>query len=325
MSEYAARNISHTDFILSGFSGPKEWKQLLFIPFFLLFVMSVTANSMIIFIILSHRALHSPMYLLICVMAFVDLVIAISFVPNMLLNLLFNWNHISLMGCLVQMFCIHFFTSVQTTVLLWMALDRFYAICTPLHYNEHMRFSAFLKFVIIPMLRNAVFISAIVGLARSLSYCQSNEIKHCFCEHMALVTLACGPMYVNSVVGLCGVFFILAADVLFIVVSYVRIFVSLFKSGRSSQKAFSTCITHIIVMFVGLIMALTSFLSYRIKNDMSSNSHMAISTMYLLVPTCLNPIIYGIRTKEIRQQVIKAIGSKCGQINKASSDTSRKK
>ncbi|XP_029111372.1 olfactory receptor 52J3-like [Scleropages formosus] len=87
-------------------------------------------------------------------------------------------------------------------------------------------------------------LGAIVGLARSLSYCQSNEIKHYFCEHMALVTLAC-----------------------------------------------------------------------RIKNDMSSNSHMAISTMYLLVPTCLNPIIYGIRTKEIRQQVIKAIGSKCGQMS----------
>uniref|UniRef100_A0A8C9WA11 G-protein coupled receptors family 1 profile domain-containing protein n=1 Tax=Scleropages formosus TaxID=113540 RepID=A0A8C9WA11_SCLFO len=308
---FNTRNISHTDFILSGFSGSSEWKQLLFIPFFLLFVMSVTANSMIIFIILSHRALHSPMYLLICVMAFVDLVIPIFFVPNMLFNLLFNWNHISLMGCLVQMFCIHFFQTVQTTILLWMALDRFYAICTPLHYNEHMRFSAFLKFVIILLLRNAVFISAIVGLARSLSYCQSNEIKHCFCEHMALVTLACGPIYVNSVVGLCAAFFTLAADVLFIVFSYVRIFVSLFKSGRPSQKALSTCITHIIVMFVGLIFALTSFLSYRIKNDMSSNSHMTISTMYLLLPACLNPIIYGIRTKEIRQQVIKVM--KCGK------------
>uniref|UniRef100_A0A8C9TV50 G-protein coupled receptors family 1 profile domain-containing protein n=1 Tax=Scleropages formosus TaxID=113540 RepID=A0A8C9TV50_SCLFO len=304
-------NISHTDFILNGFSGSREWKQLLFIPFFLLFVMSITANSMIIFIILSHRALHSPMYMLICVMAFVDLVIPIFCVPNMLLNLLFNWNHISLIGCLVQMFCIHFFGSVQTTILLWMALDRFYAICTPLHYNEHMRFSAFLKFVIIPMLRNAVFISAIVGLARSLSYCQSNEIKHYFCEHMALVTLACGPIYVNNVVGLCTMFFIPAADVLFIVFSYVRIFVSLFKSGKSSQKALSTCITHIVVMFMNVILALTSFLSYRIKNEMSSNSHMVISAMYLLMPACLNPIIYGIRTKEIRQQVIKVM--KCGK------------
>ncbi|XP_029111694.1 olfactory receptor 52K2-like [Scleropages formosus] len=311
MSEYAARNISHTDFILSGFSGSREWKQLLFIPFFLLFVMSIIANSMIIFIILSHRALHSPMYLLICVMAFIDMVMPTFCVPHILFNLLFNWNHISLMGCLVQMFCILFFGSMQATVFLWMALDRFYAICTPLHYNEHMRISAFLKFVIIPLLRNAALISAIVGLARSLSYCQSNEIKHCFCEHMALVTLACGPIYINNVVGLCGAFFILAADFLLIVFSYVRIFVSLFKSGRSSQKAFSTCITHIIVMFVTLMFSLTSFLSYRIKNDLSSNSHMAISTMYLLVPACLNPIIYGIRTKEIRQQVIKVM--KCGK------------
>uniref|UniRef100_A0A8C9TGW2 G-protein coupled receptors family 1 profile domain-containing protein n=1 Tax=Scleropages formosus TaxID=113540 RepID=A0A8C9TGW2_SCLFO len=290
MSEYAARNISHTDFILSGFSGPKEWKQLLFIPFFLLFVMSITANSMIIFIILSHRALHSPMYLLICVMASVDLVIPIFFVSNMLLNLLFNWNHISLMGCLFQMFCIHFLESVQSTVLLWMALDRFYVICTPLHYNEHMRFSAFLKFVIVPLLRNAVFISAIVGLARSLSYCQSNEIKHCFCEHMALVTLACGPIYANSVVGLCAAFFILAADVLFIVVSYVRIFVSLFKSGEDSWKAFHTCSTHLIVM-----------MAFYLETDINT----FLGMLYIIFPATVNPIIYGVRTKEIRNAILK--------------------
>ncbi|XP_029111615.1 olfactory receptor 52K2-like [Scleropages formosus] len=255
--------------------------------------MSITANSMIIFIILSHRALHSPMYLLICVMAFVDLVIPIFFVPNMLFNLLFNWNHISLMGCLVQMFCIHFFASVQTTILLWMALDRFYAICTPLHYNEHMRISAFLKFVIIPMLRNAVFISAIVGLARSLSYCQSNEIKHCFCEHMALVTLACGPIYVNSVVGLCGVFFISTADILLIALSYVRIFVSLFKSGKSSQKAFSTCITHIIVNLSFYLVGSITFLSHNISIDIATdiNIFLGIGILYIIFPDTVNPII----------------------------------
>ncbi|XP_029111413.1 olfactory receptor 52K1-like [Scleropages formosus] len=264
---------------------------------------------MIIFIILSHRALHSPMYMLICVKAIFDLVIPIFFVPNMLLNLLFNWNHISLIGCLVQMFCIHFFGSVQTTILLWMALDRFYAICTPLHYNEHMRFSAFLKFVIIPLLRNAVFISAIVGLARSLSYCQSNEIKQYFCEHMALVTLACGPIYVNNVVGLCTMFFIPAADVLLIAVSYVRIFVSLVvlhtAEVEDRWKAFHTWSTHLHVMMSFYLVGSVTFLSHKTGIDIATDINIFLGVLYINFPATVNPIIYGVRTKEIRNAVLK--------------------
>ncbi|XP_029111648.1 olfactory receptor 52K1-like [Scleropages formosus] len=307
MQEYAVRNNSYTDFILTGFSGPKEWRQLLFIPFFLMFFISVAANSALMCVIGSHRTLHSPMYLLISALAFVDLSVMIFCVPSMLLSLLLNWNHISLLGCLVQMFFVHIAGAFQSTILLWMALDRYFAICTPLHYNEHMAFSAFLKFFIVPVLRNTILISAVVGLAGTLPYCQSNEIDHCYCEHMALVTLACGPIYVNNAVGLITAFCIPAVDFILIITSYVKIFVSVFKSGKSSQKALSTCITHIIVISMSLFFALTSFLSYRIKNTISPNSRTAISITYLLVPGCFNPIIYGIRTKEIRQQVMKKI------------------
>uniref|UniRef100_A0A8C9UYA4 Olfactory receptor 52E8-like n=1 Tax=Scleropages formosus TaxID=113540 RepID=A0A8C9UYA4_SCLFO len=311
-TEMVIRNFSYSSFILIGFSGPKEWRQLLFIPFLLMFLISVASNSMLMFIIVSHKALHSPMCLLICVLSFVDISVVIFAVPNMLFSLLLNWNHISLLGCLVQMFFVHIAGAFQSTILLWMALDRYFAICTPLHYNEHMTFSVFLKFVIIPSLRNIILILAIVGLAGTLQYCQSNEIDHCFCEHMALVTLACGPIYVNNAVGLITIFCIPATDFLLIIASYIKIFVSVFKSGKSSPKALSTCITHIMVMTVSIIFLLTAFLSYRIKNNLSSNSHAIISIIYLLVPACFNPIIYGIRTKEIRQQVMKKM--RCGKV-----------
>ncbi|KPP58910.1 hypothetical protein Z043_123224, partial [Scleropages formosus] len=85
---------------------------------------------------------------------------------------------------------------------MWMALDRYFAICAPLRYNEHMSCSAFLKFVLVPVLRNVIFVLAVISLAGSLSYCQSNEIDHCFCEHMALVTLACGSIRINNILGL---------------------------------------------------------------------------------------------------------------------------
>ncbi|KAL4593509.1 putative olfactory receptor 52P1 [Arapaima gigas] len=301
MQGYTARNVSHTDFILIGFSGPAVWRQYLFIPFFITFVFSVIANIILVFIIISNRALHSPMCLLICAMSFVDLSVITFCVPNMLFSLLLNWNHISLLGCLVQMFCVHAAGGFQSTIFMWMALDRYFAICTPLHYSEHMAFSAFLKFVIIPVLRNAIFVLTVIGLAGSLSYCQSNEIDHCFCEHMALVTLACGSIQINIV------------DFLLIIASYIKIFVSVFKSGKSRQKALSTCITHIIAMVMNLTFVFTAFLSYRIRGNISSSSRAIISTIYVVVPGCFNPIIYGIRTKEIREQLVKTM--RCGKIS----------
>nr|XP_023663091.1 putative olfactory receptor 56B2 [Paramormyrops kingsleyae] len=264
------RNTTYTDFILVSFSGPQEWRQLLFIPFLLIFLIAVSANLFLMFIILSQRSLHSPMCLLICAMAFVDLSIPIFFVPKLLVSLLYDLRYISLLGCLVQMFFIHFFGGFQSTVLLWMAVDRYYAICTPLRYNDYMAFSAFLKFIILPLLRNAILNLSIVSLAGSLSYCQ-NEIDHCFCEHMALVTRSCGTIRMNNIVGLMTIFFVPTVDFLLIVASYFRIFFSVFKSGKSSRKALNTCVTHIIVITVSLILALFAFLSYRIKNSLSSS------------------------------------------------------
>ncbi|XP_023663040.2 olfactory receptor 52P1-like [Paramormyrops kingsleyae] len=311
MYEEPDRNTTYTDFILVSFSGPQEWRQLLFIPFLFMFLISLVGNLFLIFIILSQRSLHSPMYLLICAMAFVDLTTPIFFVPKLLVSLLYNLRHISLLGCLVQMFFIHFIGTFHSTILMWMAVDRYYAICTPLRYNDYMAFSAFLKFIIVPSVRNAVLILSIVSLAGSLSFCQ-HEIDHCFCEHMALVTLACGTIRMNNIVGLISVFCVPTADFLLIAASYVKIFLSVFKSGKSSRKALSTCVTHIIVITVSLIFALIAFLSYRIRNDLSSNSRTVISIMYLLFPSCFNPIIYGVRTKEIRQQVMKTL--KCGKV-----------
>ncbi|XP_006628012.2 olfactory receptor 52K1-like [Lepisosteus oculatus] len=309
MQKQESGNVSHTEFLLIGFYGLEEQRWLLFFPFFLMFMLSTAANSFLIFVIKTQRSLHSPMCVLIGAMAFVDLSLPVFFVPKMLLSFLFNWNGISLVGCLVQMFFIHFFGAFQSSILLWMALDRYAAICIPLRYNDYMNPSSSAKFVVASVLRNGIFILVIVILAGYLSYCSSNVIDHCFCEHMALVSLACGSTAVNSIVGLTTIFCVTTLDCVIMVVSYVKIFILVFKtaSGKSSRKAIHTCITHIIVMCVSYFCAMTSFFAYRIKNSISPNIRVLISTMYLLFPSCFNPIIYGIRTKEIREQILKLI------------------
>ncbi|XP_007236858.3 olfactory receptor 52K1-like [Astyanax mexicanus] len=304
MSNPAVQNVSFTTFKLNGFHDLKEWRLLLSIPYVLMFVLSTIANSFLIFLIISQKALHSPMFVLISLMAVVDLFMPIFFVPNMILSFLFDWNLISLVGCLIQMFCVHYVGAFQSTLLLWMALDRLFAICKPLSYHKYMQIPNFMKFIIVPVIRNIMLVTVMVSLAGKLKFCMTNEIDHCFCEHMAVVQLACGDISINNLVGLLAAFLIPTVDVVFITISYVIIFASVIKSGKSHAKAMNTCVTHIIVITGTLTFALMAFLAYRTKNYFSPNSRIFISTMYALFPSCFNPIIYGLRTKEIREQFL---------------------
>ncbi|XP_067307670.1 olfactory receptor 52K1-like [Pseudorasbora parva] len=307
MKNLSAQNSSFTDFVFNGFNSLEEWRPFLFIPFFLMFVLSITANCSLICLVISQKSLHSPMYVLICLLAVVDLILPIISVPKMLLSFLFNWSGISLTGCLIQMFCINYVASFQSTLLLWMAVDRYFAICKPLNYHIYVEISNFLKFVVVPLIRNVLLNVTMVSMAAKLSFCLTNVIDHCFCEHMALVQLACGDTSVNNLLGLVTAILIPTADCILITVSYVVIFASVIKSGKAQMKALNTCITHIIVMAFSLTFALIAYLSYRIRNNFSPNSRVFASTMYILFPSCFNPIIYGVRTKEIRQRFLQFI------------------
>uniref|UniRef100_A0A3B1JZU7 G-protein coupled receptors family 1 profile domain-containing protein n=1 Tax=Astyanax mexicanus TaxID=7994 RepID=A0A3B1JZU7_ASTMX len=297
--------ISDHNIQLNGFYSLGEWRRFLFIPYLLMFLLCTTANSILIFLIISRRSLHSPMFVLIGVMAVLDLCMPMFAVPNMLLSFLFDWNQISLLGCLMQIFWVQFVGTFQSTLLMWMALDRFFAICRPLSYHKHMQITNFMKFVIVPVLRNGLMNIVLIYLAGKLHFCLKNEIDHCFCEHMGLVQLACQDTTVNNILGLSVALLIPTADFIFITISYAIIFTSVIKSGKSNWKAINTCVTHIIVLTFSLIFVLTAFVSYRTRNYVSPNSRIFISTMYVLFPCCFNPIIYGVRTKEIRQQFLK--------------------
>ncbi|KAK2831454.1 hypothetical protein Q7C36_016540 [Tachysurus vachellii] len=307
MQDFSPPNISYTTFKLNGFLALGGWRPILSIPYFFMFLWSTISNSIIIYLVVSQKSLHAPMYVLIGFMSVVDLCWPIIFVPNLLLNFLFDWNGISLVNCLIQMFCIQIIGGFQSTTLVWMALDRFFAICRPLYYHKYMELHSFLKFIIVPLSRNFLIIIIMICYAGKLNFCSTNEIDHCFCEHMRLVQLACGDTSINNLIGLLSAFLIPTADFLFITASYIIIFASVMKSGKAHLKAINTCITHIIVMTVNLAFALIAFMSYRIRNNFDPNIRVFLSTMYILFPSCFNPIIYGIRITEIRKQFLKLL------------------
>ncbi|XP_014862357.1 PREDICTED: olfactory receptor 52N2-like [Poecilia mexicana] len=304
MMEPLKENISsHEYFIFSGFSELGALKSFISIPFLILFFVSLFANSLLIYVVISQRSLHSPMYILIACLSFVDMCLPLILIPNLLLNVLFNTSGISLSGCLVQMFLVHFLGTCQSSLLVWMALDRYFAICRPLSYHDHMSLPGFLQFVIPLLVRNVVMIVTVVILAGKVSFCFRNVINHCVCEHMALVELGCGSTAINSLVGLMTVFLVTVFDFLCITASYIIIFRSVLRSGKSSAKALHTCFTHIIVMVISLTFVLTAFLSYRTRNSLPNAGRLSVSIMYLFLPSCFNPIIYGIRTTEILKHI----------------------
>ncbi|XP_058269184.1 olfactory receptor 52P1-like [Hemibagrus wyckioides] len=161
-----------------------------------------------------------------------------------------------------------------------------------LYYNKYMEMA---NFIIFQIIRNLFFITTLVSWGGKLTFCATNEIDHCFCEHMALVQLGCGDISINNALGLLAIFLTITADFILITISYIVIISSILRSGKACLKAVNTCITHIIVMTVSLAFALMAFMSYGIRNNISPTIRIFLSTMYLLFPSCFNPIIYGVK------------------------------
>ncbi|XP_043927793.1 olfactory receptor 52E4-like [Protopterus annectens] len=293
-------------FILNGFPSSQKYKYLLFVPFFIIYVAVCFGNLSIIFVIKAERALHSPMYFCICSLALVDISIVTTFMPRMLLIFLLDIREISFSECLAQLFFVHFFAALETAVLLTMSIDRYVAICNPLRYSAIMTNTTLALMLTFGILRSFVAVGIIVFLASRLSYCTNNIIVHCYCEHMAVVQLSCGNFALNSIMGLVIGFSILIFDLVCICTSYFRVVLSLVKvtSKEARMKAFNTCSGHIIVILLSYLSAATSYIIYRVGKSLPQDVHVAVSIMYISIPAMANPVVYGVRTKEIRQSII---------------------
>ena len=296
-------NISHDTFVLRGFPELQRQRRLLALPFFASYVSVLLGNSVLVHVIRRVESLHSPMYLLICTLCVVDILVVTAIIPNTLLGLLFDWNEISLAGCLTQMFFTHFLSSVESTLLLAMALDRYVAICRPLRYADIIDSSMFARLLLFTLARSGSIMAALVGLAGSLWFCDSNVIRHCYCDHMALVSLACDNTRRSGAAGLVVIVCFAGVDVSLIVFSYVKILSAVLRAagGEERWKAFHTCGTHLIVMLCFYLVGSVTFLSHNLNIHVPTEVNTFMGLVYILFPATVNPVIYGVRTKEIRK------------------------
>ncbi|XP_053241189.1 olfactory receptor 52K1-like [Podarcis raffonei] len=309
-------NVSYTDFLLLAFPGLQESRYLLAIPFFCLYLMIVAGNSILIYTVRTDHSLHSPMYILIALLFAVNICGSTVILPKMLLSFLLRVSHISLTECLVQMFFLYFATMQDCNLLLLMALDRYVAICHPLHYTDIMTKKLLVILTLVALARGVAFVSPVVILASQVRFCRSNIIGHFACEHMALMRLSCGDISRNKVLGLTARTITAIFDFGFLLGSYGCILqVSMhMSSGHARHKAFHTCGTHLMVIFTTYSSRIISSIVYRLAKSASQDVHNLISAIYLFLPWILHPIIYGMRTKEIQDSLWKLLRRKWAHL-----------
>ncbi|XP_029457677.1 olfactory receptor 52A1-like [Rhinatrema bivittatum] len=293
-------------FILIGIPGLETIQDLIAVPFCSMYFFALFGNAVIVTVITSTSSLHEPMFIFLSMLAVTDIFLCTSIVPKMLGIFWFNLNEINVNACLAQMFFIHSFANMESGILLAMAFDRYVAICNPLRYTSIVTINLIVKSGIMLLIRATVLIAPFIFLIKRFSLFKTNVISHSYCEHMAVVKLIEADTRINSAYGLFAAFLGSGFDFILICLSYVMIFRAVFHlpSKKGRLKAFNTCLPHIFSFLIFYTLALFSSLSHRYGKSIPPYIHIILSDLYLLLPPTLNPMVYGVKTKQLRDRAL---------------------
>ncbi|XP_032750968.1 olfactory receptor 51H1-like [Rattus rattus] len=298
-------NASQTSFWL-GIPGMPDKNSWMAFPLGFLYTLTLLGNGTILAVVKVEQSLHEPMYYFLCILALTDVSLSMSTLPSMLSIFWFNSPEIPFDACITQMFFIHGFGVVESGVLVSMAFDRFVAIRDPLRYASILTHGLIGKIGLIVLARAVCVVFPVPFLIKRLPFCHSNVLSHSYCLHQDAMRLACASTRVNSLYGLIVVILTLGLDALIILFSYVLILKTVLGIASRAErlKALNTCLSHICAVLLFYIPLIGATMVHRFGKHLSPVVHMFMANIYLLLPPVLNPIVYSVKTKQIRRRII---------------------
>ncbi|XP_006263103.2 olfactory receptor 1052-like [Alligator mississippiensis] len=297
-----------SEFILLGFTDCPDLEISLFILFLLIYLLMLMGNLGIIVLINVDPVLQSPMYFFLNNLSFIDICYSSSITPRMLYNFLVKGKTISYPACAVQMLFFTLYATVECYILAVMAYDRFMAICKPLLYTVAMTKRFCVQLVAVSYLMALVNALVHTSCTFRLSFCGPNEISSYFCDIPQLLHLSCSNNYTSQVVLYVFSSFVVVGNGMIVLISYAYIVTTILKmrSSTGRHKTFSTCASHLaaVVLYYGTL----TFIYVQPGGMDAVEQDKLVSVFYTIVIPMLNPLIYSLRNKEVKNAMRKQIG-----------------
>ncbi|KAM4698732.1 olfactory receptor 7C1-like [Rhinophrynus dorsalis] len=287
-----------SEFVLLGLSDLTDIQLPLFLLFLLIFLTTLTMNLLIILLVYTDFHLKTPMYFFLGNLSFLDICTSSVTAPHLLINFFRERRLISYSNCIAQVFFFISFVCTEVFLLAAMSYDRYVAICHPLHYSTIINTSLCAQLVTVVWIIGPCYSLVHTLCVLRLSFCDSNTIKGLFCELYQLIQLSCSNNFVNNLLVYVSAVGVSLCAFLITFLSYVHIFNSIFhiKIKRGRLKAFSTCASHLTVVFIFYGTGFSNYVHTDNKEFIASR----LSVIYAVITPMLNPIIYCLRNNELK-------------------------
>ncbi|KAK2831686.1 hypothetical protein Q7C36_016772 [Tachysurus vachellii] len=314
---YKNRTTNIPEFILQGFIGiPAEYYGLLGTFFLFIYLMLASGNIFILIFVACERSLQKPTYIIFCNLAISDLGFGTTTLPRIIVKYWMS-DIMSFNSCTAQMYFVHYFGTCTSFLMALMALDRFVAICNPLRYPVLIRNFSIVILCSVFWIVTFFILAGTVSLALSVPYCGPNIIRHCYCDYISVISLACADITALRVTTTSVAMAVLWGPLFYIIFSYVAIIISVMKiaTKEGRYKTFLTCTPQLLIICLYYLPRSFLYMAFAIGFRFETNLNIAMILMYSLFPALINPLIYCFRTKEIKDTIMRKLKQRQLRVN----------
>ncbi|XP_065271322.1 olfactory receptor 6N1-like [Emys orbicularis] len=296
------------EFILLGFGDFPDLQILLFL---MIYLATMAGNTLIIVLVVADQHFHTPMYFFLGNLSCLETCYTSTILPRLLISLLTGDKTMSVSGCIIQLYFFGSLAGTECCLLAVMSYDRYLAICKPLHYSTLMNIRICLQLAAASWLNGCLAVIILISFLSQVLFCGQNEIDHFYCDIIPLMELSCSDTRLIILVDFILTCVFILPPFLLTLISYVCIIATILRipSTTGRKKAFSTCSSHLIVVtiFYGTLIVV-----YMLpKRDILGDLKKVLSLCYTVLTPLVNPLIYSLRNREVKEALCKAV-SKCG-------------